>query len=259
MPKQCVRMAPRSPHILLADDEPDLREALEEILHDEGYQVTAVASAGDLLEAIDAQLFDAVLTDAFAKEQPLEQVSAIVARARPTPVALISGWKAPENEIRALGLRFALQKPFDIADLLLRVAQMLGDPLDPERDAAAALARRYFDALNEKHWGALAAVCARNVRFAGPQGSRFAATVVGRDAFLQHTQEVFQVFRDATFRDLVIYPTPEGVVVRYLGSWTAAGQPVQLAGMAILRIAEGEIERVGVELNPSLLARLTPG
>ena len=135
---------------------------------------------------------------------------------------------------------------------------MLGDPLDPGRHEAAGLARRYFAALEAKDWTALQARCSGSVRFAGPQGSRFSATLVGREAFLQHTRQTFEIFRDARFQDLVIYPTPEGVAVRYLGSWTAGGKPAQLSGAAILRIEGGKIERVGVELNQALLDGIAP-
>jgi len=251
--------AVRPPHILIADDEADLLEAFCEILLDEGYAVTSVASAEAALEAIDAQIFDAVVTDAFAEADALKPVSAIVARARPTPVGMLSGWKLPESKVKALGLRFALQKPFEVSEVLVRLAQMLNDPIDPATHEAAALARRYFEALERKDWDSLLALCSAYVRFAGPQGSRFAATLVGRDAFLQHSRETFEtVFQDAKFRDLVIYPTPEGVAVRYLGSWTAGGKPAQLAGAAILRIEGGQVERVGVELNQALLDRLAP-
>ena len=187
-----------------------------------------------------------------------EQVAEIVARARPTPVGLLSGWKVADGEVARLGLRFALHQPFDVGDLLVRVAQMLGDPLPPAKDEAAALARRYFEALGAKNWAELLSVCSGNVRFAGPQGSRFAATLVGRQAFLLHSKQTFEVFRDAKFRDLVIYQTPGGVAVRYLGTWTSGGVAAQQAGTAILRIEEGRIERIGVEMNQALLDRLAP-
>ena len=246
------------PQILIADDEGDLVEALCEILRGEGYAATCVDSAAAALDALDAQVFGAVLTDAFGGAPAYEKVAAIVARARPTPVGLLSGWKASDSEVARLGLRFALHKPFDIGDLLVRVAQMLGDPLHPDKHESAALARRYFEALGGKNWAELLSVCSGNVRFAGPQGSRFAATLVGKESFLLHTQQTFEVFRDAQFRDLVIYQTPGGVAVRYLGTWTAGGHPARLAGTAILRIEGGLIERIGVEMNQSLLDRLAP-
>lgn len=201
-------MDPDRPHILIADDEGDLVEALREILHDEGYAVTCVDSPSAALEAIDAEVFGAVLTDGFSAADSFDQVSAIVARARPTPVGLLSGWKVPDREVARLGLRFALHKPFDIGDLLGRLAQMLGDPLRPASHESAGLARRYFEALAKKDWAALLSVCSKDVRFAGPQGSRFAATLVGSEAFLLHSQQTFQVFPDAKFRDLVIYQPP---------------------------------------------------
>ncbi len=238
--------------LLIADDEADLRESLAEI--------TAVASAAAALEMLDSQIFRAVLTDAFSvnRGRGLEQVDAIVQRARPTPVGLISGWPLGEGELQRHGLRFAMLKPFDIGDLLVQVAQMLGDPLDPSRSEPAQIAHRYFAALGEKDWDALESLCDELVRFAGPQGSRFSATLVGREALRKHSQETFAIFRDAKFRELVCYQTPGGVAVRYLGTWTRDGVPVQQVGTALLQVESGRLQRIGVETNQTLLDRLAP-
>jgi hypothetical protein len=109
-----------------------------------------------------------------------------------------------------------------------------------------------------KDWNALESLCAEQVRFAGPQGLRFSATLVGREALRKHSQETFAIFRDAKFRELVCYQTPGGVAVRYLGTWTRDGVPVQQAGTALLQIESGRIQRIGVEMNRSLLDRLAP-
>jgi CheY-like chemotaxis protein/ketosteroid isomerase-like protein len=246
--------------VLIADDEADLREALAEVLSGEGYQVTAVASAETALEMLDSQIFRAVLTDAFSvnRGRGLEQVDAIVQRARPTPVGLISGWPLGEDEPPKHGLRFAMLKPFDVGELLVQLAQALGDPLDPSRSEPAQVVHRYFAALGEKDWNALVSLCAEQVRFAGPQGSRFSAALVGREALRKHSQETFAVFRDAKFTELVCYQTPGGVAVRYLGTWTRDGVPMQQAGTALLQVEGGRIQRIGVEMNQSLLDRLAP-
>ena len=48
------------------------------------------------------------------------------------------------------------------------------------------------------------------------------------------------------------------MAVRYLGTWTSGGVPAQQAGTAILRIEDGRIARIGVEMNQALLDRLAP-
>jgi CheY-like chemotaxis protein len=244
--------------ILIADDDPDIREALVEILSGEGYETVAVASAEAALEALDTQVFQAVLTDIFGApgEERLAQVDAIARRAQPIPVGVISGWHVADGELRQHGLRFAMQKPFDISELLVAVAQMRGEPLDPRSDPAAALAMRYFEALEKKDWDGLVALCAEDVRFEGPRSPE--VELLGRDALRSHAVEMFTLFRDARFSDFICYATPGGIAVRYLGSWTRNGERVQLAGTALLRIDGGIIARIGVVLNRSLLGLLAP-
>jgi ketosteroid isomerase-like protein len=209
---------------------------------------------------LDSQVFRAVLTDAFSanSDRGLAQLDAIVQRARPTPVGLISGWKLGEGELAKHGLRFAMLKPFDIGELLVRLAQMLGDRLDPSHSEPARVVHRYFAALGEKDWDALESLCDERVRFAGPQGSRFSATLVGRETLRKHSQKTLAIFRDAKFHELACYQTPGGVAVRYLGTWTRDGVPVQQAGTALVQIQGGRIQRIGVEMNQSLLDRLAP-
>ena len=253
-------MAAEHPRILLGDDDDDLREVLGEILISEGYAPVRVASAQGVLDALDRQIFRALIIDAFssAGRKTLENVAAIVRKAGPTPVGLISGWKVTDAEIAAHGLRFAMLKPFDIPQLVVEVARMLGDPLDPEKSEPARIAQRYFRALDEKDWDALEALCAEDVRFAGPELSRFAAVLEGRTALRRHSGETFRHFSDAKFRDLSFYATPGGIAARYLGTWTKDGASLGQAGTALLQIRGGLIQRIGIEMNQALLDRLAP-
>ena len=246
------------PRILIADDDRDIREALCEILSDEGYETVEVGSAAAALDALDTQVFQAVVTDVFAgpREARLAQVDAIARRARPIPVGVISGWQVADEEVREHGLRFAMQKPFDISEFLVALAQMRGEPLDPQKNDAAARAIRYFEALENKDWDGLVALCSEDVRFEGPRSQE--VELRGRDAFRRHAVETFTRFREARFKDFTCYATPGGIAVRYLGSWIRSGGRVYLAGTALLRIEGGLIVRIGVVLNQTLLDRLAP-
>ncbi len=51
------------PRILVADDEPDVLEALKLLLKGEGYDVQAVTSPRALLSTVEAHDFDALLID----------------------------------------------------------------------------------------------------------------------------------------------------------------------------------------------------
>ena len=52
-----------SPHVLVADDQPDVREALRLLLKGEGYAIETASSPAAVLAAVQASDFDAVLLD----------------------------------------------------------------------------------------------------------------------------------------------------------------------------------------------------
>jgi len=51
------------PRILIADDQPDVLEALRFVIKGEGYQAEAVNSPAGILEAVESRDFDAVVMD----------------------------------------------------------------------------------------------------------------------------------------------------------------------------------------------------
>ena len=51
------------PRILIADDQPDVLEALRFLIKGEGYQAEAVNSPAGILEAVESRDFDAVVMD----------------------------------------------------------------------------------------------------------------------------------------------------------------------------------------------------
>ena len=53
----------RVPRVLIADDQPDVLEALRLLLKGEGYRIESAGSPAAILEAIDGDEFDAVLMD----------------------------------------------------------------------------------------------------------------------------------------------------------------------------------------------------
>ena len=71
MPLKCDNVVNRSmrlndayvPRILIADDQPDVLEALRFLIKGEGYQAEAVNSPAGILEAVESRDFDAVVMD----------------------------------------------------------------------------------------------------------------------------------------------------------------------------------------------------
>jgi two-component system nitrogen regulation response regulator NtrX len=114
-------------HILIVDDEADIRESLEAILREEDYAITsagAVAEARTLLRDTD---FDAVLLDIWLPDgDGLELLSEIhehrdAARPPSPEVIMISGHGTIESAVRAtkLGAYDFLEKPLSLDRTLL--------------------------------------------------------------------------------------------------------------------------------------------
>ena len=66
-----ARTESASPRVLIADDQPDVLEALRLLLKGEGYRIESAGSPAAILEAIDGDEFDAVLMDLKLLDAPI--------------------------------------------------------------------------------------------------------------------------------------------------------------------------------------------
>jgi DNA-binding NtrC family response regulator len=132
-------MAEPMPHILIADDQPDVLEALRMLLKGEGYNTTLVTSPAAILEAIRSHDFDAVLMDMnYARDttsgqEGLELLFRIQALDQNLPVIVMTAWASVEVAVEAMrrGARDFVEKPWDNTRLLtiLRTQIELGQAL----------------------------------------------------------------------------------------------------------------------------------
>ena len=128
-----------SPRILVADDQPDVREALRLLLKTEGYAIEAVGSPAAVLAAAQASDFDAVLLDLnYARDtttgrEGLELVSELQRLDATLPAIVMTAWGSVEKAVEAMrrGARDFIEKPWDNARLLatLRTQVELGRAL----------------------------------------------------------------------------------------------------------------------------------
>jgi DNA-binding response OmpR family regulator len=114
--------------ILIVDDEPDILEFLAVILEDEGYSV-AKTDKGYTLEKLPQEaLPDLILLDMLLSGK---DGRVIVKRlksqeqTRHIPVIMFSAHPSAEQTAREAGADDFIAKPFDIDDLLNRVARIL--------------------------------------------------------------------------------------------------------------------------------------
>ena len=114
------------PRILIADDQPDVLEALRLLLKGEGCRTETVNSPAQVLAAIKERDFDVLLMDLnYARDttsgqEGLELLARIQALDGTLPVVVMTAWSSVELAVEAMrrGARDFVQKPWDNPRLL---------------------------------------------------------------------------------------------------------------------------------------------
>ena len=115
-------------HVLIVDDETEIRDSLEEILREEGYAVTSAATGGEALLLIGDADYDVVLLDIWLPDRDgLDVLKDIQTDREPVgarpEVIIISGHGTIETAVRAtkLGAFDFLEKPLSLDRTLILV------------------------------------------------------------------------------------------------------------------------------------------
>jgi len=136
----------RKPHVILAEDNADLREMLADVLGDLGTEVEAVADGGRFLVSIAShyddgrapEQVDLIVTDI---NMPVcsgfDILDAIRAAGWKTPAIIVTALRTPLVKTRAtkLGARLLI-KPLDLQTFESTVVDLLAHP--PESDVEGA-------------------------------------------------------------------------------------------------------------------------
>jgi DNA-binding NtrC family response regulator len=125
-PERGARMSARAVRILVADDQPDVREALRLLLKSEGFEVHGVASPAEVLKALATAEHDVALVDLnYARDttsgQEGYQLLERVRELDPTlPLVVMTAWGSIEGAVDAVrrGARDYVPKPWDGARLV---------------------------------------------------------------------------------------------------------------------------------------------
>ena len=109
------------PRILIADDQPDVLEALRLLLKGEGVRIDSANSPVAVLDAVQSREFDAVLIDLnYARdttsgEEGLNLLNRLHAHDPSLPVVVMTAWGSVDVAVEAMrrGARDFIQKPWD--------------------------------------------------------------------------------------------------------------------------------------------------
>lgn len=117
----------RKARLLIIEDSADIRDTLEQVLVEEGHNVSVAPDLSHAFGILDTQTFDLVLTDlfTFSQRDPLQSVSELRDRVAPTAIGVISGWSVDPEYAKRQGFAFLLTKPFDLDELVACVAACL--------------------------------------------------------------------------------------------------------------------------------------
>ena len=113
-------------HILIVDDEAEIRESLEEILREEGYAVTSVGTAEEALTEARDPVYDVLLLDIWLPDRDgldvLAELGQLDTESRPE-IIVISGHGTIETAVKAtkLGAFDFLEKPLMLERTLILV------------------------------------------------------------------------------------------------------------------------------------------
>jgi DNA-binding response OmpR family regulator len=109
------------PHIVFADDDSDIREMVQFILHAAGFRVSTTDNAADVLRLVRTEHVDAVLLDYWMSEiTGIELCRQIRTFDQSTPILMCSGavTEADREAASLAGAQGYIEKPFNARDLI---------------------------------------------------------------------------------------------------------------------------------------------
>lgn len=114
--------------ILLVEDEPTIRDALQLNLELEGYEVVPTGNGKKALELVAGQHFDLLLLDVMLPDVDGFSITEQVRLSNnEVPILLLTAKDMPQDRIAGLkrGADDYLTKPFNLEELLLRIGNLL--------------------------------------------------------------------------------------------------------------------------------------
>ena len=233
-------------HILIADDEAEICASLEEILREEGYQVTTVGTAAEALTLMQDAVFEVALLDIWLPDRDglevMSDVQALPAEARPE-VVIISGHGTIETAVRAtkLGAYDFLEKPLSL-DRTLMVVQHAVEARRLRRDNLEF--QRQFSAKSSLTGDSVPAKALRQqIRLMAPTNGRvliYGESGTGKE-LIARAIHAESLRRERVFVELNCAAIPEAHIEAELFGYRNGAHPSAQAGA--LKEKRGVLER----------------
>lgn len=120
-------MTETSPHILVVDDDPRLRELLSQYLKEHGFRVTVAENAEHARGRLDGLQFDLLILDVMMPGETGFELTHSLRHTNDVPILLLTAKGESEDRIAGLelGADDYLTKPFEPKELLLRIKNIL--------------------------------------------------------------------------------------------------------------------------------------
>ncbi|MCZ2154383.1 MAG: sigma-54 dependent transcriptional regulator [Bryobacterales bacterium] len=118
----------RNSRILVIDDEPDVREMLEFLLEEEGFQVETAADGASGLSKLSARDYDLVLLDLMLPDiSGMDVLRKIRRQDLDVPVCMVTAYGSTSVAVDALksGANDYFSKPFDNEKLILEIRRLI--------------------------------------------------------------------------------------------------------------------------------------
>jgi DNA-binding NtrC family response regulator len=118
------------PHVLVADDQTDVLEALRLLLKTHGYDIDTASSPGAVLSALEKRDYDALLLDmnytrdTTSGKEGLDLLQQLGGLEPELPIIVMTAWGSVEGAVEAMrrGARDYVEKPWDNARLMTILA-----------------------------------------------------------------------------------------------------------------------------------------
>jgi two-component system OmpR family response regulator len=118
---------PKAPHILVVDDDREIRSLVAQLLRKHGFRVTDAADGREMMEALEGGRFDLVVLDLMMPGEDGLTLCRRVRTASALPIIMLTAMG--EDTDRIVGLEMGaddyLPKPFNPRELLARIRAVL--------------------------------------------------------------------------------------------------------------------------------------